>query len=143
MTAVDVSNFPQFAVRKFLGGTVLDVDGASGQGTIRYVVSDQHINPVGTVFGGFLASMIDDAASLGAWFSGRQRPFATASMTVNYFNPAKPGDVLLAKINVPQSGARQAFVEVRLLREADCTAIATGMVVQSFLRATDANNAKF
>lgn len=134
MTAVDVSKFPVLAVRDFLGGKVVAVDDVTGQGQIRYVVKDQHINPVGTVFGGFLAGMIDDAASLGAWFAGRERPFATASMSVNYLNPAKVGDVILAHVTVAQSGARQAFVEVRLERESDSKPIASGMVVQSFLR---------
>jgi uncharacterized protein (TIGR00369 family) len=137
MTAVDVGTFPKFAVREFLGGEALAVDDVTGQARMRYTVRPEHLNPMGTVFGGFLAGMIDDAASLGTWFAGGARQFATASMTVNYLNPAKAGDVLVADITVAQSGARQAFVEVRIARPADGAMIATGSVVQSFLRAAE------
>jgi uncharacterized protein (TIGR00369 family) len=142
MTAVDVSTFPKFAVREFLGGQALAVDDVTGQARMRYTVRPEHLNPVGTVFGGFLAGMIDDAASLGTWFAGGQRPFATASMTVHYLNPAKAGDVLVADITVVQSGARQAFVEVSLARPADGAIIATGALVQSYLRSAATTFAK-
>ncbi|MDX2143731.1 MAG: PaaI family thioesterase [Rhodospirillaceae bacterium] len=139
MTAVDVSKFPKFPNRQFLGGKEIAVDDTTGKAQMQYTIKPEHLNPVGTVFGGFLAGMIDDAASLGTWFAGGQRNFATASMTVNYLNPAKVGDVLLADITVAQSGARQAFVEVRITRPADGVVIALGSVVQSFLRAAEAN----
>jgi uncharacterized protein (TIGR00369 family) len=138
MTAVDVAKFPRFATREFLGGKEIAVDDTTGKAEMRYTIRSEHLNPVGTVFGGFLAGMIDDAASLGTWFAGGKRNFATASMTVNYLNSAKLGDVLLADVTVAQSGARQAFVEVRITRPSDGALIVTGSVVQSFLRGADA-----
>jgi uncharacterized protein (TIGR00369 family) len=143
MAAVDINTFPVIAVREFLGGKVLAADDDTGRSRIRYQVGERHLNPVGTAFGGFLAAMIDDAASLGTWFAGRGRPFATAGMTVNYLNPARPGEALLAEIEVLQSGARQAFVEVRLAKEADGVLVATGTVVQSYLRPADTKTATF
>lgn len=129
---VDIATLPPVAARQLLGGEVLAVDGASGAARLRYQPGERLNNPVGTVFGGFLAAMIDDAAGLAAWFGGGRRPFVTAHLSVSYLRAARPGDALVAEAAVLGAGARQAFVEVRLVREADRKLVASGTVVQTF-----------
>jgi uncharacterized protein (TIGR00369 family) len=134
--AIDVAALPPVAARRHLGGEVLAVDGISGAARLRYVPDERLNNPVGTVFGGFLAAMIDDAAGLAAWFGGGRRPFVTAQLSVSYLRAARPGEALIAEAAVLGSGARQAFVEVKLAREADGRLVASGTVVQTFAAET-------
>ncbi|MDX2224602.1 MAG: PaaI family thioesterase [Rhodospirillaceae bacterium] len=131
-TPIDVATLPPIAVRLALGGEALAVDGGSGAARVRYTPGQSHANPAGTVFGGFLAAMIDDAAGLAAWFGGGRRPFVTAQLSVNYLRAARPGEPLLAEAALLGKGARQAFVDVRLMREADRKLVASATVLQTF-----------
>ncbi|MEO8500822.1 MAG: PaaI family thioesterase, partial [Vicinamibacteria bacterium] len=107
MSAVDVSKLPVMAVRANLGGSVLAVDGKTGASRLRYVPGEHLKNSVGTIFGGYLAAIVDDAAGITAWFGGGKRRFATGQLTVNFLRPVKPGDVLLADPNVIGMNERQ------------------------------------
>ena len=133
MTAVDVAQLPSFKSRQLLGGEPLATDDTSGTTRVRYTPSADLNNPNGTVLGGYLAAMIDDAAGLATWFGGGQRAFSTAQMSVNFLRTAKPADSLIAEVVVVGAGARQAFVDVKLVRERDGKLVATGTLVQTFL----------
>jgi uncharacterized protein (TIGR00369 family) len=134
MSAVDVSKLQIQPVRQNLGGTVLAVDDESGAAQLRYVPGEHLKNSVGTIFGGYLAAIVDDAAGITAWFGGKKRRFATAQLTVNFLKPGKAGEALLAETRITDMDARRAVVEVKLRRESDGREGVTGTVVQVFLR---------
>ena len=127
---IDVGKFPPIAIRENLGGAALSVDGDVAM--LRYMPGEHLLNPVGIVFGGHIAGMIDDAAALITWFAGGKRPFATAQLSVNFLRAVKPGEALIAAAQLVGAGNRQAFVEVKLTREADGKPVATGSLVQTF-----------
>ena len=134
MSAIDVSKLPVMPVRANLGGTVLAVNGETGASRLRYV-PDKHLeNSVGTIFGGYLAAIVDDAAGITAWFGGGKHRFATSQLTVNFLRPVKAGEVLLAETCITGMDERQAVVDVKLKREEDHKLMVTGTVVQVFLR---------
>lgn len=133
MAAIDVSRLPKIKARELLGGELLAADDTSGAARLRYVPGEHLNNPVGTILGGYTAAMIDDAAGVAAWFGGGKRPFATAQMSVNFLRPARAGQALIAETTLAGVGQQQAFVEVRIAREADGKLVATGSVVQTFV----------
>ncbi|MBM3514323.1 MAG: PaaI family thioesterase [Alphaproteobacteria bacterium] len=133
MPPVDISRLPRIKARELLGGDLLAVDDTSGEARLRYVPGEHLNNPVGTVLGGYTAAMIDDAAGVAAWFGGGKRPFATAQMSVNFLRPARAGEALIANARVAGVGQQQAFVEVRIVREADDKLVAAGSIVQIFV----------
>lgn len=134
MSAIDVSKLPVMPVRANLGGTVLAVNGETGASRLRYVPGEHLKNSVGTIFGGYLAAIVDDAAGITAWFGGGKRRFATSQLTVNFLRPVRPGDALLAETSVTGLDERQAVIDVKLRREGEDTLMVTGTVVQVFLR---------
>jgi uncharacterized protein (TIGR00369 family) len=133
MAAVDVTRLPTIKARELLGGELIAVDDATGAARLRYVPGEQLNNPVGSVFGGFTAAMIDDAAGTAAWFGGGKRPFATAQMSINFIRPALAGQALIAEATVTGAGQQQVFVEVRIAREADGKLVASGSIVQTLI----------
>ncbi|MSO96959.1 MAG: PaaI family thioesterase [Rhodospirillaceae bacterium] len=133
MTVVDVTKLPSFKSREILGGIVLAIDDQTGAATLRYMPPTDLNNANGTLLGGYLTAMIDDAAGAATWFGCGQRNFATAQMSANFLRAAKPNESLIAEATIIGSGARQAFVEVRLKREVDGKIIATASLVQTFI----------
>ena len=134
MTAIDVSKLPIMPVRANLGGTVLAVNGETGASRLRYVPGEHLKNSVGTIFGGYLAAIVDDAAGITAWFGGGKHRFATSQLTVNFLRPVKAGEALLAETSITGMNERQAVIEVKLKHEDDGRLMVTGTVVQVFLR---------
>ena len=132
MNMIDGANLPSFAARDLLGGKALDVDADTGHCRIGYLPGPNLTNPAGTILGGYLTAMIDDAAGLATWFGGGKRMFSTAQMSVSFLRAAKPAEALIAEAILTGSGTRQAFVEVRLIRERDGKPVATGTLVQTF-----------
>lgn len=131
---VDVSTLNPNAVRANLGGSVLALDGVTGKSRLRYVPGEHLRNTVGTIFGGYLAAIVDDAAGITAWFGGGKRRFATAQMTVNFLRPVKPGDELVADNSVIEISERQIVVDVSIRRVVDEKLVVTGRVHQTYLK---------
>lgn len=113
---------------------VLAVDDETGAARLRFVPGARLNNLAGTVFGGYVAAMIDYAAGIATWFGGGKRHFATAQMSVSFLRAAKADEALIADVRVNYIGTRHAFVEVRISRERDGDALAIGTVVQTFIR---------
>jgi uncharacterized protein (TIGR00369 family) len=78
-----------------LGFELVDVDPEAGTIEVAFTASDQFLNPVGMVQGGFLAAMLDDTlgpalvATLGP---GEFAP--TTDLHVQFLRPAGPGRLL-------------------------------------------------
>ena len=54
-------------------------------------------------------------------------------MSASFLRAAKPGEAIIAEAILTASGARQAFVEVKLLRERDGKMVASGTLFQTFI----------
>lgn len=135
MNPIDVATLPVLPVRANLGGSVTSVDGDTGESRLRYRPGEHLKNSAGTIFGGYLAAIVDDAAGITAWFGGGKRRFATAQMSVSFVRPVLAGDELVAEGSVAEINERHAVVDVRLVRAGDGKTVVTGRVVQAFLRA--------
>jgi uncharacterized protein (TIGR00369 family) len=100
-----------------LGWELVSIDPDAGTIEVAFTASDQFLNPVGVIQGGFLAAMLDDTmgpalvATLGP---GQFAP--TADLHVQFLRPARPGR-LTGRGRVVRRGRDLAFLAGELLDE--------------------------
>jgi uncharacterized protein (TIGR00369 family) len=100
-----------------LGWELVSVDPDAGTIEVAFAATDEFLNPVGVIQGGFLAAMLDDTmgpalvATLGP---GLFAP--TADLHVQFLRPARPGR-LTGRGRVVRRGKDVAFLAGELLDE--------------------------
>jgi uncharacterized protein (TIGR00369 family) len=107
-----------------------------GRVLVRFNAREEFCNPQGTVQGGFLAAMLDDAmgpAIFSLLDAGQAAP--TLEMKVTYLRPARPGP-LVAEGRVAHKTRGIAFLEGTLMRE-DSIVIATATATARILPAAN------
>jgi uncharacterized protein (TIGR00369 family) len=63
-----------------------------GSARIEFEVTDEHLNPAGTLHGGVLATLVDTAMGTAVRSAtGEDDVPATSQLTVTYLRPGKPG----------------------------------------------------
>lgn len=79
-----------------------------------FVVRKDMLNPLGTLHGGVTAAMMDDVLGMTVYSLGQPNFQVTVNLNVDYFLPAKEGDVLRVKGEVVRDGRRliNAFVNI-------------------------------
>jgi uncharacterized protein (TIGR00369 family) len=109
-----------------LGWELVSVDPDAGTIEVAFAATDEFLNPVGVIQGGFLAAMLDDTmgpalvATLGP---GLFAP--TADLHVQFLRPARPGR-LTGRGRVVRRGKDVAFLAGELLDESgQVVAVAT------------------
>lgn len=96
-----------------LGAEILELD-PSGRVRMSFVATPAFCNPNGTVQGGIVAAMLDDAAEMACVADAGKRIFvATIEMKVSFLLPAKAGK-LYAEGRVIKRGRMIAFLEADL-----------------------------
>jgi acyl-CoA thioesterase YciA len=122
-----------------------ETDSAGGEGwrlALRSLTSPKDANHQGSVFGGVILSLIDQAGYVEARRHGRHRWVTVAIETVEFHQPVRLGDVLTLWTKTTRSGRTSVTVEVRV----DAERYATGDLVhvtaaRMTLVATDASGA--
>ena len=100
---------------ELLGWEALSIE--PGRVRVRYTAREAFYNPMGTVQGGFLAAMLDDAMGPALFTlldEGQHAP--TLEMKVSFMRPAYAGP-LIAEGRVAHKGRSVAFVEGELRTE--------------------------
>lgn len=114
-----------------LGWELVDVDPDSGTIEVAFTATDEFLNPVGVVQGGFLAAMLDDTlgpalvATLGP---GQFAP--TTDLHVQFLRPARPGR-LVGRGRIVRRGREIAFLAGELVADDGqvvATAVATARI---------------
>jgi uncharacterized protein (TIGR00369 family) len=98
-----------------LGWELVGIDPDAGTIEVAFVASDQFLNPVGVVQGGFLAAMLDD--TLGPALVATLEPdqFApTTDLHVQFLAPARPGR-LIGRGRIVRRGRGIAFLAGELV----------------------------
>lgn len=118
---------------KTLGWSLIEANTERGEIEVAFEATEDFLNPVGTVQGGFLTAMLDDtmgpalAATLDAGLYG-----ATLELKVSFLRPAKPGR-LVGRGRVVRSGSTIAFLAGELL-DASGRVVAVGSATARILR---------
>lgn len=94
---------------------VLDVRSSDGFVRVQYDIGTEFTNPGGSVQGGIVTAMLDDACAFAVIINSGQPVFvATLELKTSFFAAAKPG-LLIAEARVMKLGKSIAFVEADLL----------------------------
>ncbi len=97
-----------------LGMHVLEVDQAAGRVRIAYSPGDSLTNPRGTIQGGIVTAMLDDAAACaGIVALGEAGFIASLEIKTSFFAPAYPGP-LFAEGRCLKMGRSSCFLEAEL-----------------------------
>lgn len=131
--AMDIEQLPRIGTREFMGGKVLALGDAGERATVRFVPPTGMTNPHGTVQGGFVAAMVDDAVSLATWFAGGERTFVTTNINCYYLRPVPAGAPLLVSCELVRLGKRQAVFDASVVAEGSDKVLVKAVQTQQFL----------
>lgn len=96
---------------ELLGLEILEVDQKNNCVTVQFEARSDFCNPIGTVQGGFLTAMLDDAMAIaGVIRSGFTMHMPTLELKVSFLRPALPG-AIRAVGEVIKFGKSIAFFE--------------------------------
>jgi uncharacterized protein (TIGR00369 family) len=107
-----------------------------GRVLVRFDAREEFCNPQGSIQGGFLAAMLDDAMGPALFCvldEGQAAP--TLEMKVTYLRPARPGP-LVAEGRLVHRTKGIAFLEGTLMRE-DSEVVATATATARILSSTN------
>lgn len=93
-------------------------DAEEGTARVRLEVSESVLNPVGTLHGGAIATLVDDAGTAAIVSADAEgRPGVTTDLSVSYPSAAPAGETVIAEARVLKAGRTLAFVEVDVRTE--------------------------
>ena len=75
-----------------------------GELFFSYLVRKEMTNPSGTLHGGVIAGIIDDLIGATVYSLGLNHTFTTVNNSIDYFAPAKEGDLITAKTAIVKNG---------------------------------------
>jgi uncharacterized protein (TIGR00369 family) len=100
--------------RRVLSAQLIELDSKRGYVRMAFEAKREFCNPMGGVQGGFVAAMLDEAASVAAVaYAQKKIGFPTAEFKVTFLAPARPG-LLYAEGRVLKLGSRRAILEADL-----------------------------
>lgn len=84
-----------------------------GKCTASLMVSEEHTNPMGTMHGGFSASLVDSISSWALLTHEKGNCFSVSvNMNMTYLQGAKEGEAVQVEANTIKVGRTLAFLEV-------------------------------
>jgi uncharacterized protein (TIGR00369 family) len=116
---------------ELLGWELLAVDPDEGTIEVAFTATEQFVNPVGVIQGGFLAAMLDDTlgpALVATLDPGEFAP--TTNLDVQFLRPARPGR-LVGRARIVRRASGVGFLAGELVDDAGevvATATATAVV---------------
>ncbi len=120
--------FGKVGFDKSLAGVEL-LSAGDGKARIRLVVGDAVQNINGTLHGGAVATLVDDAGTLAIMTADREgRPGVSTDLNVSFFAPGT--GAVIAEATVLKSGKTLAFVTVDVRREEDGVLVAQGRMTK-------------
>lgn len=82
------------------------VNAEKGTLTFSYVIRHEMTNPYGILHGGVTAGIIDDLIGATVYSLGLNDAFTTINNSIDYFAPAKEGDLIIAKTSIVKRGRK-------------------------------------
>ena len=117
MRALIAGDFPPPPIAELMGFTLVAVD--EGYALFRGEPGEQHLNPIGTVHGGFAATLLDSALGCAVHTTlPAGVGYSTLELAVNLVRGITPATgAVLAEGRVIHAGRRTATAEARLTAE--------------------------
>jgi uncharacterized protein (TIGR00369 family) len=134
-------HFEEPPTAKLLGWKLRAIDPDAGTIEVGFTADERFTNPGGTVQGGILATMLDDAQGPALFGSTHGKIYApTINFNVSFVKPAKPGK-FVAKGRVLNVGRSIAFTEAELF-DADGDLVARGTFTNRIMHGDRAGGRK-
>jgi len=80
------------------------IEVTEGSLTFQYTVRHEMTNPFGTLHGGIIAAMIDDAIGATLISYGEPNFYVSINLVVDYLASAREGDIILAQTAITKKG---------------------------------------
>lgn len=97
-----------------------------GSLAFQYTVRKEMTNPFGTLHGGITAAMIDDAIGATLISYGEPAFHVTINLAIDYFAPAREGDVVIAETQVIKKGSQIVNAQCDIWNESRTKLLAKG-----------------
>jgi len=91
-----------------------------------YVVRKEMTNPFGVLHGGVTAGIIDDLIGATVFTLGLDHRYTTVNNSIDYFAPAKEGDLIAARTRIVKRGRTIINVQCEVILIAKSRIIAKG-----------------
>ncbi|MES3016819.1 MAG: PaaI family thioesterase [Bacteroidota bacterium] len=105
----------------------------------EYTVREDMTNPMQVLHGGVTAGIIDDIIGATVFTMGLSAPYTTINNNIDYFAPAKTGDVIEARTSVIKRGTQiiNLQCEIWLVEKKRLLARGYSNMIRLEVRATD------
>lgn len=80
-------------IHHLLGGHNIQWDNEKRDISVNYIATENFTNPRGTVEGGMICAMLDDAMGILAALNQSKKPAATINLSMDFFRPCNVGEV--------------------------------------------------
>ena len=80
-------------IHHLLGGHNIQWDAERRQLTVNYIALESFTNPRGSIEGGMICAMLDDAMGILAALNQTTKPAATINLSIDFFRPCEVGEV--------------------------------------------------
>jgi uncharacterized protein (TIGR00369 family) len=105
-------------ISRFLGSRFESHDLATGVLRLSFPTKPEYATPAGTVNGGMIAAMLDDAmGALCLVHSGGTKVWATTDLHTQFFKPVAIGPRCFTEARMDRMGRAMAFTSAALLNE--------------------------
>jgi uncharacterized protein (TIGR00369 family) len=117
MRKLIAGDFPPPPIAELMDFTLVEVD--DGRAVFRGIPGEQHLNPIGSVHGGFAATLLDSALGCAVQTTlPAGVGYSTLELSVNLVRGITPATgPVLAEGRVVHAGRRTATAEARLTAE--------------------------
>lgn len=105
----------EYPLMDWLKAQVIAVE--EGKIEIQFTVEKYMLNPIGILHGGIMATMLDEVMGAACFTLGRPVGYATINMNLDYLNPAKVGEKVIAKGTIVRAGKTVVHAEAILVNE--------------------------
>jgi acyl-coenzyme A thioesterase 13 len=109
---------------KWLRPVVLEAE--RGKLSFQYQVRKEMTNPMGGLHGGVTASIIDDVVGATMFSFNENYFYTTLNNVVDYFSPAREGDLIIAETTVIKKGRQLVNVQCEVWNEGKTRLVARG-----------------
>lgn len=97
-----------------------------GSLAFQYTIRKEMTNPFGTLHGGITAAMIDDAIGATLISYGDPVFHVTLNLAIDYFAPAREGDIVIAETQVIKKGSQIVNAQCDIWDESRTKLLAKG-----------------
>ena len=88
-------------------------------------VREWMLNPVGTLHGGIMSTMLDMSMGMLTRCLRQTGKVSTVSLSVNFLRPVQPGEKVFIRAEVQKLGRRVAFLQAQILTDGKTAAAAS------------------